>query len=110
MFGSIKHSHQITSFGFHPTESCVAYGDTTGVVRVNYCLPKPSGSDDTHMMDATTKPQPKGAQWEQSRIDKYEWHTSPVSALHFSLDGYYLISGAREVRHQLHGRKIESFY
>jgi WD40 repeat protein len=81
---SICHTEEITSFDFHPTEACVAYGDKSGVIRLNYCLPG----------DAPKAPRPQAKSF---RIDKYEWHTSPVSALKFAPDGHYLLSGAREV-------------
>lgn len=38
----------------------------------------------------------KTSQPQNNRIDKFEWHTTPVSALHFSPDGYHLFSGGLE--------------
>jgi NET1-associated nuclear protein 1 (U3 small nucleolar RNA-associated protein 17) len=89
-FDSIHHPHKITSFDFHPTEPCVAYGDEAGVIRVNYCLPR------VDPMDSDAKPQVQPNK--QTRIDRYDWHTSPISALQFSPDGFYLLSGGQEVR------------
>ncbi|ELR17414.1 WD domain, G-beta repeat-containing protein [Acanthamoeba castellanii str. Neff] len=85
---SIHHPHKITSFDFHPTEPCVAYGDEAGVIRVNYCLPR------VDPMDSDAKPQVQPNK--QTRIDRYDWHTSPISALQFSPDGFYLLSGGQE--------------
>jgi len=95
-WSSIRHHHAITSLDFHPTEPCVGYGDEKGKIRINYCLFASNTRDGKK--DNSKHHNQKTSQPQNNRIDKFEWHTTPVSALHFSPDGYHLFSGGLEVR------------
>ncbi|GAA5892426.1 hypothetical protein JCM5296_003595 [Sporobolomyces johnsonii] len=82
----------LTTVAFHPTENYFATGNTQGQVRLWYnVLDKP----DSEEADDTKAP----------TTALLHWHVHPVSALSFTPNGAYLLSGGREavmVLWQLH--------
>ncbi|KAJ3556436.1 hypothetical protein NM688_g2023 [Phlebia brevispora] len=88
---------KLTCLAFHPSEEYFATGDTKGVVRLWYCLNDsiPSGLTGTEKRAPTTT---------------LHWHAHAVSALAFTSNGAYLLSGGEEavlIIWQLHTGKKE---
>ncbi|GAA5957100.1 hypothetical protein JCM21900_000793 [Sporobolomyces salmonicolor] len=82
----------LTTVAFHPTENYFATGNTRGQVRLWYnVLDKPNSEQADERKAPTTA--------------LLHWHVHPVSALSFTPNGAYLLSGGREavmVLWQLH--------
>jgi len=88
---------RLTCLAFHPSEEYFATGDDTGVIRLWYCL-----NDDL----AT---QARGVE-KKTQTSAMHWHAHAVSALEFTGNGAYLLSGGEEavlVIWQLHTGKKE---
>ncbi|KAJ8523307.1 hypothetical protein ONZ45_g181 [Pleurotus djamor] len=87
---------RLTCLAFHPSENYFATGDEKGCIRLWYCL------NDHQPVDAV------GVE-KKSQTSSFHWHAHAVSAIAFSSNGAYLLSGGEEsvlVIWQLHtGRK-----
>ncbi|KAF9187055.1 WD repeat-containing protein 75 [Haplosporangium sp. Z 767] len=66
---------KITCLAFHPTEGCIATGSETGRITLWYCFGKNVDRPVTTTM---------------------HWHAHQVTAIAFSADGTYLLSGGEE--------------
>jgi NET1-associated nuclear protein 1 (U3 small nucleolar RNA-associated protein 17) len=89
---------RLTCLAFHPFESYFATGDETGQVRLWYCL------NDETSFDASSSDE------KRARTVSMHWHAHAVSALAFTPNGSYLMSGGEEsvlVIWQLHSGKRE---
>ncbi|KAI9029365.1 WD40-repeat-containing domain protein [Hyaloraphidium curvatum] len=73
---TFKHDENIVAVDFHPTASCVAYGDTKGRISLLYFM---TGSDGKTPLVTTL-----------------HWHAHRVGALRFTTDGDQLLSGGEE--------------
>jgi NET1-associated nuclear protein 1 (U3 small nucleolar RNA-associated protein 17) len=93
----------LTCLAFHPTEEYFATGDDKGHIRLWYCL------HETIAATAATvaaKPQVE----KRAPTSTLHWHAHAVSALTFTLNGAYLLSGGEEsvlVMWQIHSGKRE---
>ncbi|KXN88800.1 WD repeat-containing protein 75 [Leucoagaricus sp. SymC.cos] len=87
---------RLTCLAFHPSEEYFATGDDKGVIRLWYCL-------NDQLAVAV-----RGVE-KKSQTSSMHWHAHAVSALAFTANGAYLLSGGEEavlVIWQLHtGRK-----
>lgn len=87
---------RLTCLAMHPSEDYFATGDEKGNVRIWYCLnSKAAGS--------------KGVE-QRSQTTSLHWHAHAVSALAFTPNGAYLLSGGEEavlVIWQIHSGKKE---
>jgi NET1-associated nuclear protein 1 (U3 small nucleolar RNA-associated protein 17) len=87
----------LTCLACHPTEEYVATGDEKGNIRLWYCL---------HENTAT----PKANVEKRALTTTLHWHAHAVSALAFTPNGAYLLSGGEEsvlVLWQIHSGKRE---
>jgi NET1-associated nuclear protein 1 (U3 small nucleolar RNA-associated protein 17) len=87
----------LTCLAFHPTEEYFATGDEKGNIRLWYCL---------HETIAAPKPEVE----KRAPTSTFHWHAHAVSALTFTLNGAYLLSGGEEsvlVIWQIHSGKRE---
>lgn len=87
---------RLTCLAMHPSEDYFATGDEKGNIRIWYCLnSKVAGS--------------KGVE-QRSQTTSLHWHAHAVSALAFTPNGAYLLSGGEEavlVLWQVHSGKKE---
>lgn len=87
---------RLTCLAFHPSEEYFATGDDRGVIRLWYCL------NDGLAVNV------KGVE-KKTQTSSMHWHAHAVSALTFTSNGAYLLSGGEEavlVIWQIHtGRK-----
>lgn len=87
---------RLTCLAFHPSQEYFATGDDKGVIRMWYCL------NDGLAVNV------KGVE-KKTQTSSMHWHAHAVSALTFTSNGAYLLSGGEEsvlVIWQLHtGRK-----
>lgn len=87
----------LTCLAFHPTEEYFATGDDKGNIRLWYCL---------HESIAA----PKADMEKRAPTSTLHWHAHAVSALTFTPNGAYLLSGGEEsvlVIWQIHSGKRE---
>jgi len=87
----------LTCLAFHPMEEYFATGDEKGNIRLWYCL---------HETIAAAKPDVE----KRAPTSTLHWHAHAVSALSFTLNGAYLLSGGEEsvlVIWQIHSGKRE---
>lgn len=97
-FSKFVSPERLTCLAFHPTESYFATGDEIGQVRLWYCL--------NEQASATL-----GSSGEKkAQTVTMHWHAHAVSAIAFTPNGAYLLSGGEEsvlVIWQLHSGKRE---
>lgn len=97
-FSKYDSPEKLTALAVHPTEDCFATGDNIGQIRLWYCLDgRPVASHN-----------PRNSNKAQTTI--MHWHAHAVSALSFTPNGAYLLSGGEEsvlVIWQLHSGKRE---
>ncbi|KAF9454138.1 WD40 repeat-like protein [Macrolepiota fuliginosa MF-IS2] len=75
---------RLTCLAFHPSEEYFATGDDKGVIRLWYCL-----NDELAVRNA------KGVE-KKTQTSSMHWHAHAVSALAFTSNGAYLLSGGEE--------------
>jgi NET1-associated nuclear protein 1 (U3 small nucleolar RNA-associated protein 17) len=88
----------LTCLAFHPVDEYFATGDDTGAIRLWYCL------------DAEMTTQTAAGVEKRAPTSTLHWHAHAVSALAFTPNGAYLLSGGEEsvlVIWQLHTGKKE---
>ena len=99
----------LTCLAFHPTEEYFATGDDKGHIRLWYCLHETIATTATTTaaaVEAAAKPQVE----KRAPTSTLHWHAHAVSALTFTLNGAYLLSGGEEsvlVMWQIHSGKRE---
>ncbi|GAA5944106.1 Nan1p [Sporobolomyces koalae] len=84
-------NESLTTLAFHPTETYFATGNTRGQIRLWYNVLERSNSTDAKQAAPSTS--------------LLHWHVHPISALSFTPNGAYLLSGGQEaviVLWQLH--------
>lgn len=88
---------KLTCLAFHPSEEYFATGDTTGNIRLWYCL----GQKEAFKVAGVAK---------KAQTTTLHWHAHAVSSIAFTANGAYLLSGGEEavlVIWQLHSGKKE---
>jgi NET1-associated nuclear protein 1 (U3 small nucleolar RNA-associated protein 17) len=87
----------LTCLAFHPSDDVFSTGDQVGIIRSWYCLHP----------DLMTK---QAGVEKRAQTTTMHWHAHPVSALTYTPNGAYLLSGGEEavlVIWQLHSEKKE---
>uniref|UniRef100_A0A061SNK5 NET1-associated nuclear protein 1 (U3 small nucleolar RNA-associated protein 17) n=1 Tax=Tetraselmis sp. GSL018 TaxID=582737 RepID=A0A061SNK5_9CHLO len=80
---SLNHTKTITCCAVHPSEDCVAAGDSSGRILLWHGIEQAMQQQERRESPLTS-------------LTTQHWHPSPVGCLCFSQDGHYLLSGGLE--------------
>lgn len=85
-----------TSLAAHPTEDCFATGEDTGRIRVWYILETSFLQRLTNAIRTASRDTPDPSLIPQGAASILHWHAHAVTAVRFTPNGAYLLSGGEE--------------
>lgn len=88
----LRHTKNLTTLAFHPTDKTVAGGDVTGRILIWRCFGKSKFSDSVMSKEDEGRDGVRGDD-DADTCTTFHWHSSSVRFLKFSSDGAYLFSG-----------------
>ncbi|EES16340.1 hypothetical protein BDA96_08G180000 [Sorghum bicolor] len=92
----LRHTKNLTTLAFHPTERTVAGGDVTGRILIWRCFGKSKFSESSVKSKEDEGRDGVRGDDDADTCTTWHWHSSSVKFLKFSSDGAYLFSGGLE--------------
>ncbi|WVZ91196.1 hypothetical protein U9M48_037400 [Paspalum notatum var. saurae] len=92
----LRHTKNLTTLAFHPSERTVAAGDATGRILIWRCFGNAKFSESSARSKVDDGRDGVRGNDDADTCTTWHWHSSRVRFLNFSSDGAYLFSGGLE--------------